>query len=158
MQAILFIGLPGCGKSSFYKERFFPSHVRISRDLLKTPYRQQRLLDLCLETDQRFVVDNTNPARADRLPYIQAAKAKRFQVVGYYFESKVADCLARNASRTGSERVPEVAIFSAAKKLELPTLEEGFDELHYVRLGESGFVVEAWQDELRPTRPPDADL
>ena len=36
MEAIIFVGLPGSGKSSFYKERFFNSHVRISLDLLKT--------------------------------------------------------------------------------------------------------------------------
>ena len=36
MEAIIFVGLPGSGKSSFYKERFFDSHVRISLDLLKT--------------------------------------------------------------------------------------------------------------------------
>jgi predicted kinase len=148
MQAILLIGLPGSGKSSFYKDRFFQTHVRISRDLLKTPYRQQQLLELCLATDQRFVIDNTNPSRADRLPYIVAAKGKRFQVVGYYFESKVADCLERNARRSIADRVPEVAIFATAKKLELPAIDEGFDELYYVRLGENGFEVEVWRDDL----------
>lgn len=149
MQAVIFIGLPGSGKSSFYKERFFSSHVRISVDLLKTRYRERRFMELCLATDQRFVIDNTNPARVDRAKYIEPAKASRFSVVGYYFQSKVEDCLRRNASRPEAERVPEVAIYSAAKKLELPSLSEGFEQLFYVRLENGQFVVEEWQDEVQ---------
>ena len=72
----------------------------------------------------------------------------RYTISGYYFESKVEDCLRRNAQRSEGERVPDVAIFSAAKKLELPTLDERFDQLFYVRLSESGFVVDEWKDEV----------
>jgi predicted kinase len=148
MQAILFIGLPGSGKSSFYKERFFHTHVRISLDLLKTRYREQQLLELCLRTDQRFVIDNTNPSRTERLRYLEPARAAGFPVIGYYFESKIDDCLQRNARRPEPERVPGVAIFAAAKRLERPSLEEGFDRLFHVRLQEDGFIVEEWRDEV----------
>jgi predicted kinase len=150
MEAILFVGLPGSGKSSFYRQRFFQTHVRISLDLLKTRHRANRMLELCLETDQRFAVDNTNPTRAERSMYLEAVKAARlrYSIVGYYFESKVEDCLLRNAQRPEAERVPEVAIYATAKKLELPALEEGFDRLYYVRLREGGFVVEDWNDAI----------
>lgn len=146
----MFVGLPGSGKSSFYKERFFNSHVRISLDLLKTRHRETRILDACLETDQRFVIDNTNPTRAERSRFIGAVKAARvrYTISGYYFESKGEECLRRNVRRPESERVPDVAILSAAKKLELPSLDEGFDQLFYVRLTEAGFVVEEWKDEV----------
>ncbi len=147
MEAVVFIGIPGSGKSSFYKERFFSTHVRISLDLLKTRRRELRFLEACLETGQKFVVDNTNPTVADRLRYITAARAARYSVVGYYFQSKVEDCLRRNADR--KERVPEVAILSIARKLELPTVDEGFDSLSFARLVDRQFVVEAWQDEPR---------
>lgn len=148
MQAVIFMGLPGSGKSSFYKERFFSSHVRISLDLMKTRHRERRFMELCLATDQRFVIDNTNPARLDRSKYIEAAKAGRFSVAGYYFQSKVEDCLRRNAGRPEAERVPDVAILSAAKKLQLPSLSEGFEQLFYVRLENGRFVVEEWQHEV----------
>src|SRR5262245_19176716 len=85
MEAIIFIGVPGSGKSSYFKERLFHSHVRISLDLLKTRHREQRLLDLCLSTQQPFVIDNTSPTKRERSRYIEAAKAKRFQIKGYYF-------------------------------------------------------------------------
>ena len=148
MEAVIFIGVPGSGKSSFYKERLFNSHVRISLDLLKARHREQRLLDLCLATEQRFVIDNTNPSLQERFAYIEAARANRFKITGYYFCSKVEDCLRRNAARPDDQRVPDVAILSSAKKLELPTIEEGFDQLFYVRLTESGFVVEGWRDDV----------
>ena len=149
MQVVIFMGLPGSGKSSFYKERFFSTHVRISLDLMKTRHRERRFMELCLATDQRFVIDNTNPARLDRSKYIEAAKARRCSIIGYYFQSKIEDCLRRNASRLEAERVPEVAIFSAAKKFERPSLSEGFEQLFYVRLEDGRFVVEEWQDEVR---------
>jgi predicted kinase len=148
MEAVIFIGVPGSGKSSFFKERLFHSHVRISLDLLRTRNREQRLLELCLATEQRFVIDNTNPTKLDRSSCIEAAKAKRFKITGYYFQSKVEECLRRNSERSDRDRVPEVAILSSAKKLELPSLEEGFDQLFYVRLGESGFEVGEWRDDI----------
>ena len=106
-------------------------------------------LDACLRTEQRFVIDNTNPTRDERQKYIAAAKANRNEVIGFYFQSKVADCLRRNSERAESERVPDVAILSTAKKLELPTWDEGFDRLFYVRMEDQHFVVEEWQDEIR---------
>lgn len=148
IEAVLFIGVPGSGKTSFFKERFFATHVRISLDLLKTRHRERRFLETCLATEQRFVIDNTSPTRSERSQYIAPASARRFEVVGYYFKSKVEDCLKRNAARPESERVPEVAIFAAAKRMELPTLDEGFDRLVYVRLEDGRFVIEEWRDEI----------
>lgn len=148
MEAVIFIGLPGSGKSSFFKKEFFQTHVRVSLDLLKTRHREQRIMEVCLATEQRFVIDNTNPTKLERSPYIESAKARRFKIIGYYFQSKVEECLRRNAERSGDDRVPDVAILSAAKKLELPSLEEGFDRLFYVRLDEGGFTVEGWRDDL----------
>lgn len=80
MEAIIFIGLQASGKSTFYKERFFSTHVRISMDLLRTRHRERRFLAACLETQQRFVIDNTNPTRVKRAGYIAAAREARFAV------------------------------------------------------------------------------
>lgn len=153
MEAVLFIGLQAAGKSSFFIERYFATHVRISLDLLRTRHRERLLLDACLSTGMPFVVDNTNPTRADRQPYVEAAKAARFTVTGCYFASKLEDCLARNAARdeaasTISRRVPDVALFSTSRRLELPSLDEGFDRLQYVSLRDGRFVVEEWRDEV----------
>ncbi|HJZ55377.1 MAG TPA: ATP-binding protein, partial [Gemmataceae bacterium] len=67
---------------------------------------------------------------------------------GYYLGAKLADCLARNAQRTGKDRVPEVGLFATAKALVRPALAEGFDLLYYVTFGADGeFVVSDWVEE-----------
>ena len=102
-------------------------------------------MELCLRTQQKFVVDNTNLTKVERAKYIEAARARKFRVVGYYFESKVEDAIRRNSTRTGKENIPEIGIRGAYKRLERPGYEEGFDELYHVRIGEEGFVVREWQ-------------
>jgi len=39
VEAVIFMGLQGAGKSTFYRERFFATHLRISLDMLKTRHR-----------------------------------------------------------------------------------------------------------------------
>lgn len=147
MQAVLFIGLQASGKSSFYKHRFFSTHVRINLDQLRTRYRERKLLSVCLETELPFVIDNTNPTREVRSAYISAARAAGYSVIGYYFQSRVEECLERNRLR--AQPVPEVGILSTARSLERPVPDEGFDTLRYVRLTDSGFVDEEWNDAVR---------
>lgn len=146
MEAVIFMGIQGTGKSSFYRERFFHTHVRINLDMLKTRNRERLLLRACLEGLQPLVVDNTNPTIEDRAKYITAARQARFKVIGFYFESKVADAMRRNAERRPEQQVPRVAILGTHKKLQLPSMEEGFDVLFYVNIAEDGtFVVQEWQ-------------
>ncbi|WP_426060248.1 AAA family ATPase [Hymenobacter sp. B1770] len=146
MQAVIFCGIQATGKSTFYKQRFFNSHIRISLDLLRTRNREQRLLALCLDTQARFVVDNTNPSAAERARYIGPAKQLGYRIVGYFFHSVAQEALIRNQSRPLPEQVPDRGIFGTRARLELPEYAEGFDELYYVRIGPDGtFVVETWK-------------
>ena len=147
MEAVIFMGLQGAGKSTFFKERFFDTHLRLSLDLLKTRHRERLFLRACVDSGLRFVVDNTNPTRAERQVYIQQAKAEAFRVVGYYFQSRVEDCKRRNEQRPSARQVPLRGILGTAGRMELPSVDEGFDELRYVRIGEvGGFEVEDWRD------------
>ena len=149
MEAVIFVGLQGAGKSTFYKERFFATHLRINLDMLKTRHRERWLLLACVECGLPFVVDNTNPTPAEREVYIRPAKDAGFKVVGYYFQSRVEDCKRRNGQRPSAEQVPLLGILGTAGRMKLPSVEEGFNELYYVRIDESfGFVVEGWQDEI----------
>ena len=132
MEAVLFIGLQGSGKSTFYQQRFAATHVRINLDTLKTRARELALLEECIAKKQNFVVDNTNPTAAERARYIHPAKAAGYKVTAYYFDVDAKDCLARNAQRTGSARIHPAAIYSTRKRLQPPTLDESFDTIHKV--------------------------
>jgi predicted kinase len=149
IEAVIFIGIQAVGKSTFYQQRFFATHLRISLDLLRTRQRERSLVAWCLAHDQSFVVDNTNPTVAERAAYIAPARAAGFRVVGYYFESNVPASIGRNAERAGSARVPAAAIGGTKRRLVLPTLAEGFDTLHFVRIGPAGdFLVEEWRNAV----------
>jgi predicted kinase len=150
MEVVIFIGIPGAGKSTFYRQRFFDTHVRINLDMLRTRHRERTLFQACLACGQDVVIDNTNPTAADRARYIGSAKAAGARITGFYFRSRVSEAMRRNAEREGVQRVPDKAIFGIAGRLERPALSEGFDALFYVRCTGSGeFSVEEWKDDVR---------
>ncbi len=145
MQTVIFIGIQATGKSSFYLEHFIDSHVRINLDMLRTRNRESILMQACLKAKQSFVVDNTNLTREDRRRYIPAAIEHGFDVLGYYFSSKLDEALERNQKR---ERVvPERGVLAAYKRLELPSLDEGFTSLHYVLQRNGTFEIQGWQSD-----------
>lgn len=144
MEMLLFTGIQASGKTTFYLQRFFDTHVRISMDLLRTRHREFLFMQACLKSRQRFVVDNTNPTRIERARYIEAARAAKFRVVGYFFEPEPALCWERNQARGGRRRVPAAGLFGTLQRLQRPQMDEGFDELYRVRAREGRFEVEAY--------------
>jgi predicted kinase len=142
MEAVIFIGIQGSGKSTFFRERFFDTHVRVNLDMLRTRRREELLVAACLEGGQSFVVDNTNPLPSDRVRYLVPAHTARFRTVAYFFEASLREVMQRNNLRGGKQRVPAPAVAASFKKLVPPSAEEGFDEIYTVRLSaEHGFVV-----------------
>ena len=141
----IFVGLPGAGKSSFYRARLQDTHVLVSKDLMPNVRdrgaRQSALVEKALAAGQSVAVDNTNPRRADRAPLIAAARAHGARVVAYVFATTARECLARNHGREGKARVPPVAIHTAAKKMESPSLAEGLDAVLYVRADAGAFDI-----------------
>lgn len=132
MEAIIFIGIQGSGKSTYYKQNYFNSHLRISLDLLNTRNKETKLLDFCLEFQQRLVIDNTNSTKEQRIKYIQKLKERKFKVIAIYFEIGLQMALDRNELRKGKAKVPKVGILSTYKKMELPCFDEGFDEIYTI--------------------------
>jgi len=134
MEAVIFTGVQGAGKSTFYRERFSDTHIRINLDMLKTRRREQLILEACLAARQSFVVDNTNPLANDRARYVLPARAAGFRVVAYFFETPLGEALRRNNLRLAKKKIPAIAVAGTFKKIQQPTLEEGFDEIHSVTL------------------------
>jgi predicted kinase len=142
---VILIGLPGAGKSTFYRERL-GSHVCVSKDAFP-PHardkqaRQDAAIRAALSAGRSVVVDNTNVSSADRAAVIAIARELGARVVGYYIQATTREAVARNHRREGRARVPKVAIFTSAKRLVPPSQAEGFDELHVVRVGEDGQFI-----------------
>lgn len=119
--------------------------------------RQRQLIEAALGAGLSVVVDKTNATREDRAALIALGRSFGARVVGYFFESRVKDCLERNGQRVGKERVPDVALFATRKRLEMPEPAEWFDALFFVRLtGDGTFAVREWKHRAshrRATRP-----
>jgi predicted kinase len=148
MELIMLIGIPGSGKSSFYRTYFFNTHMRVSLDLFNTRNKVQQFMQLGFELHQRMVLDNTNVTKDERMQYILQAKAFRFAVTGYYFESQIAVCLERNEQRTGKEKINKAGVLAKHKALDLPGYAEGFDKLYYVSIEGNQFKVNDWKNEI----------
>lgn len=141
----ILIGLQGSGKSTFYKTYLADNFVRVNLDTLKTRHQEKLLIEECMLNKRNFAVDNTNPTRLDRERYIIPAKEAGYRVIGYFLESKIKDCIQRNALREGNARVPEKAIAATSNKLELPLYDEGFDELYFVKNDGETMTIEKWR-------------
>ena len=150
MEAVVLCGVQGSGKTTLYRDRFLHTHVRVSMDLLRTRHREAELMRLCLETRQPFVVDNTNPTPADRRRYVEPAREAGFRVVGYLVEVDEFEAQGRNATREGRQRVPAAALAGTGRRLQRPTVEEGFDELWHATAAHDG----RWRIEPLLTTPP----
>jgi predicted kinase len=141
MECVILVGLPGAGKTSFYRERFAGTHDHVSKDLFRhnrgPERRQEQLLAESLAAGRSVVVDNTNPSADVRAPLITAARRHGAEVVGYFFPTDARDALRRNRAREGRERVPDVAVFAIRKRLEPPRYDEGFDRLYVATVNES---------------------
>ena len=138
LECIVLIGLPGAGKTTLYRERFAASHVHISKDLWPNATgraaRQQKAIEETLASQKSVVVDNTNPTITERETIITIARQHGARVIGYFFDITTRAAVARNANRTGKGKVPNVAIFTTAKRLQPPQKSEGFDELFHVEI------------------------
>ncbi|WP_041230729.1 ATP-binding protein [Deinococcus peraridilitoris] len=138
MELVIFVGVQGSGKTSFYREHFALSHVHVSKDNFphnrNKARRQRELIEQALQGGQSVVVDNTNSTPDERAEIIALGQAYGARVVGYVFVTPFADSLRRNRDREGKARVPDVALYVTRKRLRPPTADEGFDVMHAVLL------------------------
>jgi len=135
-ELIILVGLPGSGKSTYFRAHFAATHVHVSKDLMPNARRRDDRQELeiasALAAGKSVVVDNTNPSREVRAPLVAIGRRHGARIVAIYFETDVRTAIMRNRQREGRARVPDVAIFTTKKKLIAPSLEEGFDEVRVV--------------------------
>ena len=140
---VILMGLQGSGKSTFFAREFADKGFEhISLDILKTRRKEAEVLQDCIDNNKDCVIDNTNPTKADRSRYIVPGKHCDFRVVGYFLQSKLGDCLERNERR--ERKVPKKGILATFNKIEMPSLDEGFDELNFVSIEHGEFKISKW--------------
>jgi predicted kinase len=142
---ILAIGLPGSGKSSWFKRHnVTPLSSDLLRALLFDDPTEQRFQDLIFSNLRSMLkarliakrpmnyVDATNLSPHERSGWIKLAKDYGYEVQAVFFDVPVEVCLARNQRR--ERKVPEDAMRRMAGKLKQPSFEEGFSKITVVKV------------------------
>lgn len=141
----IMIGIQASGKSTFCKS-YLTGYDRINLDTLHTRNKENTAINEAFRVKHDMVIDNTNPTVQDRELYIRKAKENGYRVVGYFMQSKLQECIARNDQREGKAKVPAKAIAATSNRLEMPSYQEGFDALYFVKLTEAGAFIERWRE------------
>lgn len=148
MDLVVLSGLQGAGKSTFFSARFAATHAHVSRDRFPNARdkdrRQRELVEAAARAGRSVVVDNTNVRREERTALVALARALGLRPVLYWFPPDVRTSLARNARRTGREKVPVVGVLATAKRFAPPDAAEGFSAAYEVRAApEAAFEIHA---------------
>ena len=151
---VLAIGLPGSGKSTWFKRHnVVPLSSDMVRSLLFDDVREQRFQDLVFSNLRSMLkarliakrpmnyVDATNLTPQERQHWIKLAKDYQYEVHAVFFDVPLDVCLERHQRR--DRVVPEDVMRRMAAKLKPPTFEEGIAKITIVRVkkkerGEAG--------------------
>ncbi len=142
---VLAIGLPGSGKSSWFKRHnVAPLSSDMIRSLLFDDVREQRFQDLVFSNLRSMLkarliakrpmnyVDATNLTPPERQHWIKLAKDYNYEVHAIFFDVPLEVCIERHQRR--DRVVPEDVMRRMAAKLKAPTFEEGFAKITVVRV------------------------
>jgi len=132
-EAVILVGLPGAGKTTYYQTHLAKTHTLVSGDVQGTIKNQMSVLDACIQNAISFAVDNTNVTSASRASFIRRAEDAGYRVVCYFFDTPVRTAIGRNNHRKDKKPIPVPAILKSAKHLQPPAVEEGFDEVVVIR-------------------------
>jgi predicted kinase len=142
---VLAIGLPGSGKSSWFKRHnVVPLSSDMVRSLLFDDVREQRFQDLVFSNLRSMLkarliakrpmnyVDATNLTPQERQHWIKLAKDYNYEVHAVFFDVPLEVCVERHQRR--DRVVPEDIMRRMAAKLKPPAFDEGFAKITVVRV------------------------
>jgi predicted kinase len=142
---VLAIGLPGSGKSSWFKRHNITAlSSDMVRQLLFDDPTEQRFQDLVFSNLRSMLkarliarrpmnyVDATNLSPHDRHTWVKMARDYGYDVHGVFFDVPLEVCMERNQRR--HRMVPEDVMRRMGAKLRPPTFEEGFSKITVVRV------------------------
>ncbi|HZQ20160.1 MAG TPA: ATP-binding protein [Terriglobales bacterium] len=142
---ILAVGLPGSGKSSWFKRHnITPLSSDVLRTVLFDDPKEQRFQDLLFSNLRSMLkarliarrpmnyVDATNLTPHERHNWIKLAKDFGYEVQALFFDVPLEVCIERHHRR--DRIVPEDVMRKMSAKLKPPTFDEGFSKITVVRV------------------------
>jgi predicted kinase len=163
---VLAIGLPGSGKTTWYKRRgVTPLSSDLLRSILFDDITEQRYQGLVFSTLRSLLrarliakmpwnyVDATNLSPHERKQWIKMAKSFGYEVQAVFFDVPLSVCLERNSKR--DRQVTDEVMHKMAERLRPPTFKEGFEKITVVRVkGHPGTIpVTTTGGEDTPAEP-----
>src|SRR5258708_3670371 len=142
---VLAVGLPGSGKSSWFKRHnITPLSSDMLRSLLFDDPSEQRFQDLVFSNLRSMLkarliahrplnyVDATNLTPQERSNWIKLGKDFGYEVQAVYFDVPLEVCIERHQRR--DRLVPEDVMRKMSAKLKAPTFDEWFSKITVVRV------------------------
>jgi len=142
---VLAIGLPGSGKTTWYKRRgVTPLSSDLLRSILFDDITEQRYQGLVFSTLRSLLrarliakmpwnyVDATNLSPHERKQWIKMAKSFGYEVQAVFFDVPLSVCLERNSKR--DRQVTDEVMHKMAERLRPPSFKEGFEKITVVRV------------------------
>ncbi len=142
---VLAIGLPGSGKSSWFKRHnIIPLSSDLVRGLLFDDATEQRFQDLVFSSLRSLLrarliagrpmnfIDATNLSPKERHSWIKMAQDFGYEAHAVFFDVPTEVCMERNRKRL--RNVPDEVMLRMAQKLRPPKFDEGFAKVIVVRL------------------------
>jgi len=142
---VLSIGLPGSGKSSWFKRHnIVPLSSDLIRGLLFDDPTEQGHQDLVFSSLRSLLrsrliagrpmnyIDATNLSPRERHSWVKMAREYGYEAHAVFFDVPAETCIERNRKR--SRNVPDDVMQRMAQKLRPPKFEEGFAKIIVVRL------------------------
>ena len=142
---MLAVGLPGSGKSSWFKRHnISPLSSDVLRSMLFDDPAEQRFQDLVFSNLRSMLkarliarrptnyVDATNLTPNERHNWVKLAKDFGYEAHAVFFDVPLQVCIERHQRR--DRTVPEDVMRKMSAKLKAPTFEEGFAKITVVRV------------------------
>jgi bifunctional polynucleotide phosphatase/kinase len=138
-EVIIMVGIQGAGKSLLSKwiqqQNAFMIYDIISRDEEGTMKKCLNKMEKLIQAEHNIIIDNTNPTKQSRKPYIEIAKKYGYDVKIINFTRLFDDYnMAQHNNyyrhcKFGIRMIPNVAIYKFLKEYEEPEYEEGLDDI-----------------------------